>query len=79
MDNIYVTNYLVNRQLERRSGKLIALFIDLKATFDIVKRGILVETMRERGIREELIKRVKSILREARSRVRIGKEMGENF
>ncbi|KAL6431964.1 hypothetical protein ACFW04_007414 [Cataglyphis niger] len=34
MDNIFVLNYLVNRQLSKKKGKLIAFFIDLKAAFD---------------------------------------------
>lgn len=33
-DNIYVINYLMNRQLERKGGKLILMFVDLKAVFD---------------------------------------------
>lgn len=30
IDSIYVLNYLVNRQIERKGGNLVALFIDLK-------------------------------------------------
>lgn len=33
------------------------MFVDLKAAFDSVDRGKLVEAMRERGIRIELIDR----------------------
>lgn len=36
MDNVYIFNYLVNRQVEKKGGKLVALFIDLKAAFDLV-------------------------------------------
>lgn len=31
LDNIYVLNYLVNRQISRVEGKLVAFFIDLRA------------------------------------------------
>jgi len=34
MDNIYVLNYLVNKRLETRKGKIIAMFVDLKSEFD---------------------------------------------
>jgi len=45
MDNVYeYMNYLVNRQLSRDSGKLIALFIDLKTAFDSVDREMLVKS-----------------------------------
>ncbi|KAL6423125.1 hypothetical protein ACFW04_010551 [Cataglyphis niger] len=49
MDNIFVLNYLVNRQLSKKKGKLVAVFIDLKAAFDSVNRRKLPEAMRERG------------------------------
>lgn len=55
IDNIYVLNYLVNRQMEKKEGKLVAMFVDLKAAFDSVDRGVLGEAMRSRGIREDLI------------------------
>lgn len=79
MDNIYVLNYLVNRQLGIRKGDLAALFVDLKAAFDSVDRKVLIETMTERGIRERLIERVEEIMRETRSRVRLGGGVGERF
>jgi hypothetical protein len=78
MDNIYVINYLINRQLGRRK-KVVALFVDLRAAFDSVDRGTLYKVMRERGIREGLIERVREVLGETKSRVRIGREMGECF
>jgi len=39
MDNIFVLNYLINRQIEKKGGKLIAVFVDLRAAFDSVDRG----------------------------------------
>lgn len=47
IDNIYVINYLVNRQLVKKKS-LVALFVDLKAAFDSVDKRVLVEAMRER-------------------------------
>lgn len=79
LDKVYILNYMVNRQLSKKGGKLIALFVDLKAAFDKVDRGILVGTMRKRGIREGLVERVARVLEETRSRIRVGKEVGESF
>jgi len=73
-----VLNYLVNRQVGRKKGGLTAMFVNFKAAFDSIDRGVLLEAMRERGIKRGLIKRVEEILREMKSRVRVG-EMGENF
>lgn len=78
LDNIYVLNYIGNRQLDRRKGKLVALFVDLKAAFDTVDKGIL-ETMRKRGIRKGLIRKVEEMLKEMRSKVRIEERIGEVF
>ncbi|XP_024871881.1 uncharacterized protein LOC112454616, partial [Temnothorax curvispinosus] len=48
-DNIYVLNYLINRQVNEKKGKMVVMFVDLKAVFDSVDRRILVEAMRKRG------------------------------
>lgn len=79
MDNIYVLNYLINRQVGRKRGKMVILFVDLKTAFDKVDRRVLVEMMRREGILEGLVERVEEILRETRSRVKIRREMGESF
>lgn len=78
MDQIYALNYLINRQLGRGKG-MMALFIDLKAAFDSVDRRRLVSAMKERGVREGLVERVQEVLRETKSRVRIGRQLGEEF
>lgn len=72
MDNILVLKYLINRQLKKKGGKLITLFVDLKAAFDTVSRKTVVEAMKERGVRKGLVERIEEVLRETRSRVRIG-------
>lgn len=61
MDNIYVINYLVNKQLEKEKG-MTTLFVDLKAAFDLIDRKVLVEAMEKKKIRRSLIERVKEVL-----------------
>ncbi|KAL6419261.1 hypothetical protein ACFW04_013991 [Cataglyphis niger] len=79
MNNIFVLNYLVNKQLGKKKKKLVAFFTDLKATFDSVDRGKLMEAMRERGVREGLV-RSEDILRVTRNRARRGGEdLGARF
>jgi len=63
IDNVYVINYLINRQLGKGKG-VTALFVDLKAAFDSIDRRVLVESMEERGIRRSLVERVKKVLRQ---------------
>lgn len=79
IDNIYVLNMLINRQLNRKGGKMVALFVDMKAAFYSVDRGVLIETMRERGVRFGLVRRVGELIRETASRVRVGRESGKSF
>lgn len=41
MDNVYVLNYLVSTELNKRKGKM-AFFVDLREAFDFVDRGSCV-------------------------------------
>jgi len=78
VDNIYFINYIVNRQL-RIGKKAEALFVDLRAAFDSVDRRVLYKAISEKGIRKRLIERVKQVLSETKSKVRVGGKTGENF
>jgi len=79
MDNIYVINYLINRNIERGKEGVVALFMDLKAAFNSIDRRVLVEVVREKGIRRGLVERVKEVLRETKNRMRVRGEVGESF
>ncbi|CAK9801077.1 Retrovirus-related Pol polyprotein from type-1 retrotransposable element R2 (Fragment) [Anthophora plagiata] len=79
IDNIYVLNYLINRQVARKGGKMWVLFVDLKAAFDSVDREVLIESMRNAGVREGLVRRCGEVLRETRGKVRVGKKEGNSF
>lgn len=79
MDNIYALNYLINRQIGRGKEKMIILFVDLKAAFDSVDRGLLTKTIRRRGVRKDLVKRCEEALRETVNRVQVGEKEGEKF
>lgn len=50
---------------------MVVLFVDLRAVFDTVNREILLKTIRERGVREELEKRCEKVVRETMNTVRI--------
>jgi len=56
MDNVYVINCLINRQLGKGKG-MTALFVDLKTAFDSIDRRVLVESKEEKGIRRSLERR----------------------
>lgn len=48
IDNVYVMNYFIGRQVGKKRRKLVAMFVDLKAAFDSVDRGVLIKAMRGR-------------------------------
>lgn len=41
MDNIFVLNHVIQRELQKKRGKVCALFVDLRAAFDKVDREVL--------------------------------------
>lgn len=57
----------------------MATFVDLKAAFDSLDREVLMEAMRERGVREGLRNRIEEVYRETRNRVKVGGKIGKNF
>lgn len=81
MDNIFVINYLANRQISKKGGKMIALFVDLRAAFDPVNREVLVKALRKTRVKEGKrgICGIEEFLRETKSSVRAGGETGDCF
>lgn len=65
MDNIYIVNYIVSKNLSRKES---AFFINLKAVFDKVDRKILLRAMKETGVRKELI-RCGDLFQETKSKI----------
>lgn len=78
IDNVYVLNYLINKQIERK-GKLILVFMDLRAAFNSVDRKQISETMRRRDVREGLIRRCEEVLMETRSKGEGGGQARREF
>jgi len=79
LDNVYMLNYLINRQIGMKGRKMVAVFVDLKAAFDSMDRLKLIDALRERGVKKRFIARMGEILRETWSRMRVGRESGEGF
>ena len=54
-------------------------FVDLEKTFDEVPRRVLEWAMRKRGIPEAMVRAVMSLYEGAKTRVRVGLELSEEF
>lgn len=50
---------------------MVVMLVDLKVAFDMVNREVLLDSMREKGLREELIGRVGEMVGETKSRIRL--------
>ena len=58
VDNVYVLNYLVNKQVAYKQGKFVAMFVDLRAAFDSVDRRMLLRALEKRAVKKGLRERV---------------------
>lgn len=79
MENCYVLNYCIGREIKKKKGKLIALFVDLKAAFDEVDRDELWKSIKKRGVSDQLRERIEELYKETRCRVKVGEEVGKEF
>jgi len=67
MDAVYILNYIVNKELSRKRGKVFALFVDLKAAFDSVDRRQLHEMLRRIKVERNLRRRIMETYKETRN------------
>ena len=80
MDAVYIVNYVVNRKLSKKGGKIVfAFFANLKAAFDNVNRKLLNEMMRKMKIENNLRHRVMETYKETRNIVKVGNRKSEEF
>jgi len=70
-DAIYTVNYVANRQLSKKRGKIFAFFADMKAAFDKVDRRKLNEMMKRIGIEDNLRVRIMETYKETRNLVKM--------
>lgn len=64
--------------LAKKKGKYV-FFADVRAIFDKIDRKLLWKNMKEQGISERLIERIKDIYKETMTRVISGNEVTEKF
>lgn len=63
IDAIYVLNYMINKELSMKRGKLFTCFVNLKVAFDKVDRRALMERLKEMDIEGNLRRRITEIQR----------------
>lgn len=78
MDNIFILNHVVQRE-KCKGEKVYALFVDLKAAFDNVDRNKLWRILKDKGIEEQLISRIRSLYKETRVAIRTKEGTTDSF
>lgn len=79
IDAIYTLNFVVNREIVKKKGKIFAFFADLKVAFDKVDRTVLRKMLKKIEIGEQLRKRIMETYQETKNRVKVGNRKLEEF
>lgn len=79
IDNIQVLNYIANREINHKEGKLFVFFADLTVAFDKINRKLLSRIMEQKGINGILRLRIDEIYKETRNRVKVNNQLSDTF
>lgn len=79
IDCIKIAKHIIGKRLAKKRGKVFAFFIDLKAAFDKVDRGKLWKCLKDRGISEGLIDRIREVYKETKCVVKVGENTSKCF
>lgn len=63
-------NYVVNRVLQRKRGRMYAFFVDHRTTFDSVDREKLWKALKEKGMSKKLRERIRKIYEKTVSKMK---------
>lgn len=71
IDNIFILNTAIEKELAKAGGTAYAFFVDFKAAFDTINRSKLWNMMERLGIRQSLVDRLKEIYEVTQNVVRV--------
>lgn len=78
IDAVFILRRL-QEEYRAKGKKLYMCFVDLEKAFDRVPRKVMEWAMRKRGIPEAMVRAVMSLYEGAKTRVRVGSELSEEF
>lgn len=78
IDNIFILNYIANREIQKGGGKMHAFFADLRTAFGKIDRDLLNKILEKKGL-ERLRRRIGEIYEETKNVVRVNGEISKEF
>ncbi|XP_006813953.1 uncharacterized protein LOC102807557, partial [Saccoglossus kowalevskii] len=78
IDAVFILRRM-QEEYRAKGKKLYMCFVDLEKAFDRVPRKVMEWAMRKRGIPEAMVRAVMSLYEGAKTRVRVGSELSEEF
>lgn len=79
MNAVYVLNYIINKELSKKGGKIFVFFANLKVAFDKIDRKKLNKIMEKIGMENNLKRRIMETYRETVNVVKVGDRKTEEF
>ena len=79
IDAVFILRRLQEEYLDKEKKLYVCFFVDLERAFDRVPTKVLEWTMKKRGIPEAMVRAVMSLYEGAKTRVRVGLELSEEF
>jgi len=76
---IYILNYVVNKEISIKKGKIIVIFVDLKMAFNRIDSIKLGEMLRRTGMRKLLRKRIMETCKQTKNIIKVANKTSEEF
>ena len=79
IDAVYVVKKGIKEEIQKEKGKIWAMFGDMKAAFDKLKREKIWKRLEEAGVSYKLRKRIEEMYKDTRCEIMIGDEKVGEF
>ena len=79
VEQVFALKMLIQHRIEKKDGKVFAVFIDYKAAFDRVWHGGLFSVLQQYGVSRKLINIIRDLYSKAKSCIRVNNNLTDWF